>query len=417
MEDKPELTLGFIGLGQATNKLLARKHEIDTLPYRVTAAADPRAHARDAFSREFGGETYSDAAELCRASSVDVVYIATPPEFHRDHVEIAAQCGKHIVVEKPMALNLDDCEAMIEAVDRSGVKMLAGHTHSFDAPVRKMREIIAGGELGGLSMVNTWNFNEFNHRPRLSSELKTTRGPILNQGPHQVDVVRQIGGGMVRSVRANVIPDSLSGEPGGYICMLEFENGVPATLVYDGRSLFDTAELFWWVSEGGTDRDPGLNARRRTAYRKMAGLGAAGKEQALEDAKEDGRYGAVGGPVEEERKAPYQPFFGLTVVSCDQGTMRQSRDGLIVYGEDGPKDIPLGQELRGRAAELMELYQGIVGDRPIFHDGRWAMATLEVCLAIAASIDAPQEYTMARQVPTNDGHLEATSVPAGAGVG
>ncbi len=398
-----ELTLGFAGLGQATNKLLERKHEIEPLPYRIIAAADPREHARAAFTAEFGGETYGDIAELCAQSALDVVYIATPPEFHRAHAEIAARCGKHMIVEKPLALSLDDCQAMIAAADKHGVKLLAGHTHSFDAPIRKMREVIQSGEIGDLVMVNTWNYNEFNHRSRPSKELETTRGPILNQGPHQVDVVRQIGGGMVASVRARVIRDTLSGCEGGYICMLTFENGVPATLVYDGRSLFDTAELFWWVSEGGGDRDPDLNWQRRRDYQEKHALGADGKEKALEQAKEEGRYGGRGAEAPREQDpAPYQPFFGLTVVSCDRGTMRQSRDGLIIYGDGGPRSVPLGQELKGRAAELDELYHAIVEDRPVAHDGRWAMATLEVCLAIMESSENGKEITLSRQVPTND---------------
>lgn len=400
---QPELTLGFVGLGQATNKLLQRKHEIETLAYRIVAAADPRQHALAAFAAEFGGETYDDIADLCERSAVDVVYIATPPEFHRRHVEIAARCGKHMIVEKPLALTLDDCQAMIEAADKHGVRLLAGHTHSFDAPIRKMREVIKSGEIGALVMVNTWNYNEFNHRSRPSKELETTRGPILNQGPHQVDVVRQIGGGLVASVRASVIQDTLSGREGGYICILQFENGVPATLVYDGRSLFDTAELFWWVSEGGLDRDPDLNWKRRRDYQEKHALGPEGMEKALEQAKEGGRYGGQGaGAHGQEGPPPYQPFFGLTVVSCDRGTMRQSRDGIIIYGDGGPKEIPLGQELRGRAAELDELYHAIVEDRPVAHDGRWAMATLEVCLAIMESSENGKEITLSRQVPTND---------------
>jgi predicted dehydrogenase len=233
--------------------------------------------------------------------------------------------------------------------------------------------------------------------------LETTRGPILNQGPHQVDVVRQIGGGMVASVRARVIEDSLSGCPGGYSCMLLFEGGVPATLIYDGRSLFDTAELFWWVSEGGLDRDPDLNRKTRAAYREKAALGDDGKAQALDRAKEAGRYGAQGhGKARENAPPPYQPFFGLTVVSCDHGTMRQSRNGVTVYGDGGPREIPLAHELRGRAAELAELYQGIVEDRPVFHDGRWAMATLEVCHAIIESSESGREITLSRQVAVND---------------
>jgi predicted dehydrogenase len=403
------LKLGFIGLGQATNKVLARRHEFLSLPYEVTAAADPRPQAREAFANEFAGPAFDDAEALCRNADVDVVYIATPPELHRRHVEIAAACGKHIVVEKPMALTLADCEAMIAATEAAGVKMLAGHTHSFDAPIRAMRRIIHAGEIGAPVMINTWNFNEFNHRPRAPGELTTTKGPILNQGPHQVDVVRQIGGGLVGTVRAQTISDELTGEVGGYICMLQFADGTPATLVYDGRSFFDTAELFGGVSEGGLHRDPGLNAQRRTAFKEMKALGGGAADQALEAAKEAGRYGAEARPSPEtdtenteDKAPPFQPFFGLTVVSCTRGAMRQSPTGLIVYGDDGPKEVPLAQELRGRAAELKELYEGITAGRPIFHDGAWAMATLEVCLAIIESAASGQEVEMHRQVAVAD---------------
>lgn len=399
-----KLKLGFIGLGQATSKVMERLYEIRTLPYIIADACDRRPHALDAFAKEFGGKVFDDVEEMCRKSDVDVVYIATPAEFHREHVEIAARYGKHIVVEKPMSLSLADCEAMIAVTEKAGVKMLAGHTHSFDAPMRKMRSIIRSGEIGEVVMINSWNFNEFNHRSRLSSELRTTRGPILNQGPHQVDVVRQLGGGMVKTVRAKAIKDSLSGCEGGYSCFLEFDNGAPATLVYDGRSFFDTAELFWWVGEGGTPRPPDTNSKRRQSYRRFAALSREEMEQNLEREKENGRYGAADKRPMYEAGGPsaHQPFFGLTVVSCDRGAMRQSKDGLIVYGEDGPKEIPIEKELHGRAAELREIYGGIVENRPIFHDGRWAMATLEVCLAIADSVNESKEIKLTRQVPIGD---------------
>jgi predicted dehydrogenase len=396
------LKLGFIGLGQATSKVMARRDEIDSLPYVMTDACDLRPHALDFFKNEFGGNVYDNPEDMCRQSDVDVVYIATPAEFHREHVEIAARHGKHIVVEKPMALTLEDCEAMIAAAESAGVKLLAGHTHSFDAPIRKMREIIASGEIGDVLMINSWNFNDFNHRSRLTHELHTTRGPIFNQGPHQVDVVRQLGGGMVKSLKAKAIMDSLSEAEGGYSCFLEFENGAAATLVYDGRSLFDTSELFWWVGEGGHNRSPDTNKSQRQKYRRFKGMSQSEMEDALESEKESGRYGAKEFVQRSGEETHHQPFFGLTVVSCDRGAMRQSQDGVMVYGEDGPKETKLELELHGRAAELREIYGGIVENRPIAHDGRWARATLEVCMAIADSLEESKEVHLSRQVPVQD---------------
>ena len=75
-----------------------------------------------------------------------------------------------------MALSLADCDAMIEAVDRAGVRMVVGHTHSFDPPVAKMREIIRSGELGRLAMINTFYYSSFLYRPRRPEELRTELG-------------------------------------------------------------------------------------------------------------------------------------------------------------------------------------------------------------------------------------------------
>lgn len=350
---------------------------------------------------------FTDAEAMLRADLIDVAYIATPAELHREHVELAAKYGKHAICEKPMALSIADCDAMVAAAERAGTKLLAGHTHSFDAPIRKMREIVDGGTIGPLVSINTWNYNEFNPRPWTSAELQSTHGPILNQGPHQVDIVRQLGGGMVRSVRAQTIWDPLRSCEGGWTCFLEFENGVPATLVYDARGFFDTAELFWWVGEGGTPRDPGTNVMMRQNYHRMAQRGADGLEAYLESQKEQGRYGA--GEIDPETWAlwgyagpgsvVHQPFFGITIASCENGAMRQSVDGLIVYGDGAVTQVPLGQERRARAAELMDMYDGVVYGKRLYHDGNWGRATLEVCLAMIESGRTRQEIPMKLQVP------------------
>lgn len=402
MAQQKKLRLGFIGLGQATAHVIGELRLAKDLPWTIAAAADPRDHATAAFQKEFGGQVYADAEALCRESDVDVVYIATPPWMHLDHTLAAAKYGKHVIVEKPMALSLADCRKMVEAAKQAGIKLLAGHTHSFDAPVRKIHELVSTQAYGPLRMINSWNFNEFNHRPRLISELEANHGPVLNQGPHQVDVVRQIGGGLVKSVRATTILDGVTGVEGGYSVFLQFENGVPATLIYDGRSLFDTAELFWWVGEGGQARDPKLNAKRRAAYLELASLPKDERQRRLDADKEKGRYGAA---TSGHASKPYgdeverhQPFFGLVLVSCENATIRQSPKGLLIYGKNGPQEMPIDHALRGRLAELNEIYQGIVENRPLQHDGAWGMATLEVCFAILESAKTGQEITMHHQV-------------------
>src|SRR5581483_2472534 len=195
-----QLRIGLIGLGRACTSMLPSLAAHPRL--KIVAAADPREQARSAFARDFDVPGYADAEELCRDANVEAVYIATPHQFHRPHVEAAAAHGKHAIVEKPMALTIEDCKAMNAAVDRAGIKLVVGHTHSFDPPILEMQRIISSGELGRLRMVNTWDYTNFLYRPRRPEELDTSLGGgiLFNQVPHQVDTVRLLGGGMVRSV-------------------------------------------------------------------------------------------------------------------------------------------------------------------------------------------------------------------------
>lgn len=391
------LRFGIAGLGIASTQILPafapRPH------LAVTAAADIRPDALAQFAKDFEGETYTSVAEMCKSPNVDAIYVCSPNHLHAEHVIAAAEAGKHAIVEKPMGLDLEECERMNAAAERNGVKLLCGHTHSFDPPIQKMREIVRSGELGKLGMINTWNFNEFMYRPRMPHELdpKVGGNVVFNQGPHMVDVVRLIGGGLVRSVRAMTgIFDSARRVEGAWTAYLEFEDGTPATLVYNGYGHFDTAEFFWWVGEGGQPRDPETNLQVRAAL-------AASTDEVL--LKESMRYGGSrprdGAHLGRSREQ-HQPFFGLTVVSCEHGDIRQSRDGLLIYGDDRKWEVDVPGGNTGRAAELQELYDAVVENRPVFHDGRWGEATLEVVLGIMQSARERREVFMSRQIPTID---------------
>lgn len=387
------LRFGIAGLGIASTAIIP---EFAGRPHlQLTAAADIRKEGLEKFAREFEAETYTSVAEMCKSPNVDAIYVCSPNHLHCEHVVTAAEHGKHVIVEKPMALSLEECERMNDAAERNGVKLLCGHTHSFDPPVRKMREIVASGMLGRLGMINTWNFNEFMYRPRMPQELDPARGGnvVFNQGPHQVDVVRLIGGGMVRSVRAMTgIWDPRRRAEGAWCAYLEFEDGVPATLVYNGYGHFDVAEFTGWMGEG--PRDPDYNLRVRRA---LAAVKSDEEEWAMKEAQRYGGGAQRHRATDGERP---QPHFGLTIVSCERGDIRQSLHGLYIYGDEEKWEVPVADTLRGRAAELEELYAAVVEDRPVFHDGRWGMATLEVVLGIMQSARERREIMMHHQVPS-----------------
>jgi phthalate 4,5-cis-dihydrodiol dehydrogenase len=389
------LRFGIAGLGVASNQILAGF--VGKTHLQVTAAADIRPNALEAFATEFEAEVYTSVDEMCQSANVDAIYVCSPNHLHCEHVLAAARHGKHAIVEKPMALSIEECERMNEAAERNGVTLLCGHTKSFDAPIRKMRELVVSGKLGKLGMIQSWNYNQFMYRPRMPHELDPERGGnvVFNQGPHQMDIIRLIGGGMVRSVRGMTgIWDPTRRAEGAWTAYVEFEDGTPATSVYNGYGHFHTGEFTSWVGEGGQPTDPQVNFTTR------ARLLAAADETTLKEAE---RYaGATARPhgQDGDTRRVHQPTFGLTLVSCEHGDIRQSPDGLYVYGDDGMWEEPVSATNRGREAELEELYQAVVEHRPAYHDGRWGEATLEVVLAIMQSAKERREITMQHQVPS-----------------
>jgi phthalate 4,5-cis-dihydrodiol dehydrogenase len=382
------LGLGVIGLGMAGAVMVraAARHDGVVL----VAAADPHQAPREAFARDFNARAYADAAALVEDKAVEAVYIATPHQFHAEHAVMAAERGKHVILEKPMALTLADCDRIIAAVERAKVHLIVGHTHAFDPAVRAMRDLIASGELGRLGMLASWNYTNYLYRPRRPEELDTSKGGgiLFNQVPHQIDTVRLLGGGLVKSVRAQAgVLDPTRPTEANCAAFLEFADGVPATLVYSGYDFFDTDELHFWVSERGSPKEPGHGAARR-ALRSRQGEEAGLRTQLA-------GYGSA-----DDGEPPHQPHFGLTVATCARGDLRASANGVFVYGEDGKREIALpgGGRYSGRHNVLDDMRTAISSGRSPVHDGRWGKATVEVALAIQQSARERREVALAHQV-------------------
>jgi phthalate 4,5-cis-dihydrodiol dehydrogenase len=378
--------LGVAGLGMAGAAMVqaASSHP----GFILRAAADPHAAPRAAFARDFNACTYADIAALCADPAVEVVYIATPHQFHAEHATLAAQSGKQIILEKPMALTLAECDAIIAAVEHAGVHLIVGHTHAFDPAVRAMRAIIESGELGRLGMIASLNYTNFLYRPRRPEELDTARGGgiLFNQVPHQIDTARLLGGGRVRSVRANVqVLDPARPTEGACVAFLEFEDGAAASLVYSGYDFFDSDEWHGWIGERGAAKQPVHGAARRALA------------QGRDETRLRTEIYAYGAPAS---MPAHQPHFGLTIVTCARGDMRAAADGLVIYDEGGMREvaIPRGAGLPGRREVLDDMHAALCAGRHPLHDGRWGKANVEVALALLTSAREGREIALAHQV-------------------
>jgi predicted dehydrogenase len=95
-----------------------------------------------------------------------------------------------------------------------------------------------------------------------------------------------------------------------------------------------------------------------------------------------------------------QPFFGLTVVSCERGTLRQSEQGILVYDKEGVTEVPCPAWQGPLKVELEDFYESVMKDKPVAHSGAWGKATLEICLAILQSSKEKREVGLSHQVPS-----------------
>lgn len=100
--------IGVAGLGRAFSLMLPTFLADERI--KLVAACDPREVARQQFAQDFGAPVYEDLASMARSPNIDAIYIASPHQFHAAHACLAAESGKHLLVEKPMALSMAECE-------------------------------------------------------------------------------------------------------------------------------------------------------------------------------------------------------------------------------------------------------------------------------------------------------------------
>jgi phthalate 4,5-cis-dihydrodiol dehydrogenase len=378
------VALGIIGLGMAGGVMV---HAAALHPgVRIVAAADPQPGPRDSFTRDFGAAAFEDARQICERADVEAVYIATPHQFHREHAILAAECGKHVIVEKPMALTLGDCDAIIEAVERNNVHLIVGHTHGFDPAVREMSRIIRTGEAGTLGLVAMWNYTNFMYRPRRPEELDTALGGgiLFNQIPHQIDTLRVLGGD-IKSVRAIAQQlDPSRPTEGLASALLQFNSGAAATITYSGYDHFDADEFQFWIAESGAPKPPDQHGAVRRAL-----LGRNENEATLRV-----KNFALG--ARSFDPPAHQPHFGAMIVTCSNADLRPSRDGVLIYGLDGVREIGLPRRpgIPGRREVLDDLYAAVRHGRASLHDAHFGRRTLATALAIWQSSLEQREIIM-----------------------
>ena len=210
------------------------------------------------FARRHGADGWtSDARQVIGSDAVDVVYVATPPSSHLHYVRGAAAAGKHVLVEKPMALNAAEAREMVAACAAAGVELFVAYYRRFQPHVLRMRELLAAGAIGrprqaevdlatgGLARRLAAGRREWRDDPAISGG-----GGFVDMGSHRIDLLAWMLGPVAEAhaVAARYQPD-LAVEQNAAVVM-RMESGALCSLRGDFASGRD-ADRFVITGEGG----------------------------------------------------------------------------------------------------------------------------------------------------------------------
>jgi myo-inositol 2-dehydrogenase/D-chiro-inositol 1-dehydrogenase len=213
--------VGVGAMGHLHAEYLAKRVPNATL----VAIADVDLAAANVVGDRLGVEhVYATMTELLAAVSVDAVVVASPRRTHSGTIIEAAEAGKHIFSEKPMANTLEEIDAATAAVEKAGVALQVGFHRRFDASFRHVREAIARGEIGEPRIVHS-----ISRDPVWGTSSRLPEDLLLETTIHDFDMVRYMSGSEVVEVHAVGIPAE-AGQLEGVIVSLRLKNGAVATI-------------------------------------------------------------------------------------------------------------------------------------------------------------------------------------------
>ncbi len=186
------IRVALVGCGKVANIHAAALRSLPDVEF--VAVCDVSAERADAFAAKYGVRPFTDLGAMLRDARQDVLIIGTPHPLHAEAAVQAAEAGVHVLVEKPLAANLADCDAMLAAARKSGVTLGAISQRRFYEPVLRMKHAIDEGKIGapalGVFIQYSWRDAAYYRSDPWRGKWDTEGGGVLvNQSPHQLDIL------------------------------------------------------------------------------------------------------------------------------------------------------------------------------------------------------------------------------------
>jgi predicted dehydrogenase len=266
-DSSPSVRWGLLGCGDIAAKRVAAALR-ETPGSLLAAVARARAELAADFARQHGARRwYADWRDVIRDPEIDAVYVATPVRLHVEHTVAAAEAGKHVLCEKPMALDVAGCKRMKAAAAAHGVRLgIAYYRHHYPI-VARLRALIAAGEIGTPVFASVQAFELFDPGPDhprawLLRRSESGGGPMMDFGCHRIEVLLDLFGPVaeVDGFPVNVRLKSREVED-TCIARLRFRSGAEAVLAVSHavKESRDSIEIFGSV---GSMHVPVLNQAR-----------------------------------------------------------------------------------------------------------------------------------------------------------
>jgi myo-inositol 2-dehydrogenase/D-chiro-inositol 1-dehydrogenase len=269
-----KIRVGLLGAGNI-GRFHAHTVAFKTPGAELVAISDVMGDAAGALAAATDAPRWgADPAIVLDDPAIDAVVIATPGPTHAELIARAAEAGKQIFCEKPIALELAEIDAALSAVERAGVKLQIGFQRRFDAGYLRAKELIAGGKIGDVQIVHSRTRDP--DVPSLAY-LRSCGGLFRDTSVHDLDSIRWLTGMEVTSVYATgaVLIDPIVGEAGDVdtaVITLRLTNGAIATVDNSRRAVYGydvRAEVFGSAGSVEVAR-PGITD---AVYRSSAGIG------------------------------------------------------------------------------------------------------------------------------------------------
>ena len=245
------MRIGLIGAGAVAPLHSAAAAALDGLD--LTAVCDIDEGAARLAASGTGAVVFDDHRRMLDAGVVDAVIVNTPHSLHLPIAEDAAAAGVHVMVEKPMATSVEDCDRMIAACDTGGVALTVGHIQHYLPEKLAAARVIASRELGAVRMIRDNRSTDYRPGSRSSwffSPEIAGGGALINIGGHCLDRSLWLGGGRAVQLLASTVNrfDSPVETDGGMLLRLDNGVGVTIAVISDPATRSDTMAI---VCDGG----------------------------------------------------------------------------------------------------------------------------------------------------------------------